>query len=204
MIDSERDSFRAEVVEVLRREVPEDLEWLRWDEIPRMRWQCDGSVVEDVIPKGWLVEAAQRTEPVPDDTMTKRAALFDRTDAAAFGAWLLRLWIAHDTSLPELTPERRVELRGMAARAAELARRMGRGGTDPEERYRQLLAQEDHRPAPTSLPYRGLLAVVAACADPRVAADVEHYISAWQGERPARCRALQRMLSWIAARERHG
>lgn len=200
MSDTERDSFRTEAVEVLRREVPEDLEWLPWVAMPSLRWRGEGSDVEEVIPKGWLVAAAQRGEPEPDDGLVRRAALFDRGDAANLAVWLLRAWIEHDTTVPELTPERKAELRAIAERAAEMARRFGRGGTDPEERYRQLLAQEDNRPAPTALPHQGLLAVVAACGDGSVAADIEGYVSAWRTERPEQCRALERMLSWIEAR----
>ncbi len=196
---TDRDRFRAEAVESLRQEIPEELEWLPWGELPPMRWGGDRAPVAEVIPRGWLVAAARLGRPEPNADQRRRAALFDRDDATALAAWLLRAWIAHDTAVPVLDDARKDELRAIAERAAELARRFGRGGTDPEERYRQLLAQEDSRPAPSALPHQGLLAVVAACDDGAVAADVEHYLSAWHGERPAQCRALLRMLSWIDA-----
>ncbi len=195
---TERDRFLAEAVGTLRQEIPEDLEWLPWRQLPEMRWSGDGAPVDERIPRGWLVAAAKRGEPDPDGDVQQRAALFDRGDAAALGVWLLRAWIEHDTAAPELSEARQTELRAIAERAAEMARRFGRGGTDPEERYRQLLAQEDSAPAPSALPHQGLLAVVAVCADGSAAGDVERYFSAWQG-RPAQCRALLRMLSWIAA-----
>ena len=194
-----RDSFRAEALEILRQDVPEDLEWLPWRDLPRMRWSDNGAPVEELIPRGWLVAAALRGDPEPDADLKRRAALFDRGDAAVLGAWLLRAWIEHDTAVPKLTDARKIELRAIAERAAELARRFGRGGSDPEERYRQLLAQEENRPDPSALPHQGLLAVVADCGDDSVIGDVERYLSAWHRERPPQCRALLRMLSWIEA-----
>ncbi len=195
---AERDAFLAEAVDTLRREIPEDLEWLPWRELPRMRWD-DGTVVDERIPRGWLVRAAALERPEADADLRARAAMFDRDDAAALGAWLLRAWIEHDTAAPELSEARKAELRAIAERAAEMAKRFGRGGTDPEERYRQLLAQEDARPAPSALPHQGLLAIVAACAGGSIATDVERYLTTWQGERPAQCRALLRMLSEVDA-----
>ncbi len=194
---TERDDFLAEALGVLRREIPEDLDWLPWRELPKVRWAGDRATVDERIPRGWLAAAAKRGEPVPDADLEGRAALFDRGDASALGAWLLRAWIEHDTAVPELSEARKKELRGIAERAAEMARRFGRGGTDPEERYRQLLAVEDSAPAPSALPHQGLLAVVAACAGGSVVGDVERYLSAWRAERPGQCRALQQMLQSI-------
>lgn len=192
----DRDAFLAEAVETLRREIPEDLEWLPWRRLPPMRWRGDGAPVDARIPRGWLVAAAARGEPEPDAETRRRAALFEPVDAAALGAWLLRAWIVYDTAAPELTEARKAELRATAEKAAQLARRFGRGGTDAEARYRLLLDQEGAGAPPSALPHQGLLAVVAACADRPVAiAEVERYLAQWQAERPARCRALQRMLA---------
>ncbi len=196
---TERDDFLAEAVEVLRREIPEDLEWLPWRELPRVRWSGDRGPVDERIPRGWLVAAALRGEPEPDADLVRRAALFDRADAEALGAWLLRAWIEHDTAEPELTEARKTELKGIAERAAEMARRFGRGGTDPEERYRQLLAQEGNRAAPSALPHQGLLAVIAACGGKAAVAESERYLSTWKDERPEQCRALGRMLTSIGS-----
>ncbi len=195
---SDREAFRAEAIATLRREIPEDLEWLSWRDLPQMRW-ADGMPVDERIPRGWLVAAAGLGCPEPDASLRERSEMFDSRDAATLGAWLLRAWIKHDTAVPELTVARKAELRAIAERAAELAKRFGRGGTDAGERYRQLLAQEDDRPAPSAMAHQGLLAVVAACADESVTGDVERYLSAWRAERPEQCEALLRMLSWIDA-----
>ena len=194
---TDRESFRAAAVETLRQEVPEALEWLPWGEVPPMRWSGDGEPVDEVIPRGWLVAAAERGDPEPDRELRRRGSLFARGDAARLGAWLLRAWIEHDTAVVELTDARKAELRSIAERAAGLARRLGRGGADPEERYQDLLAQEANRPAPSARPHQGLLAVVAACADGSVVAEAERYLEARHRERPEQCRALLRMLSWI-------
>ncbi len=196
---TDRDAFLAESVKTLRQEIPEDLEWVPWRRLPKVHWAGDGTPVDERIPRGWLVAAAERGRPEPDADLRGRAAMFDRGDATRLGSWLLRAWIEHDTAAPELSEARREELRAIAERAAEMAKRFGRGGTDPEERYRQLLAQEGDRPAPSALPHQGLLAIVAACADGTVASDVERYLAKWQKERPQQCQALLRMLSSIDA-----
>lgn len=194
----EREDLRAEAVRILRQEIPEDLEWLPWSDLPAMRWRGDGAPVEAVVPRGWLVATALRRDPEPDGSLERQAVLFDRSDAAALASWLLRHWIEHDTAMPELTDARRAELRAIAERAAELARRFGRGGTDPEERYRDLVRQEEDRPAPSAWPHKGLLAVVAACADGTAVADIESYLATWKEERPEQCRALRQVRSRIA------
>lgn len=192
---TDREAFHSQAVEILRQEVPEDLEWLPWNGMPAMRWSGDGAPVDGRIPRGWLVMAARRGDPHPDAEMRLQAALFDRRDAAVLGRWLLQAWIGHDTAETELTPARIAELREIAGRAAEMAQRFGRGGSDPEERFQQLLRQEENRPSPSALPHLGLLAVVAACADDTAAADVERYVERWQDERPEQCQALRRTVA---------
>jgi len=193
----DRATFEARAIARLRQEIPEHLDWLRWHDLPPLLWIGDQAAVDPRAPRGWLVSAERRGLPQPDAELRQAAALFDRGAATTLGAWLLRAWIEHDTLVPGLTEARRVELRAIAERAAQMAARFGRGGADPEDRYRQLLAQEENRSAPSALPHQGLLAIVAVCADGNIAADVERYLSGWQSERPVQCRALLQMLSWI-------
>ena len=198
----ERDEFQTEAIETLRREVPEDLEWIPWRKLPAQRWRGDDTSVDERVPRGWLVMAAEHADPRPNVRIRQQAALFTPETGAALATWLLRAWIEYDTTVTGLSEARKVELRGMAEKAAQLAQRLGRGGTDPDERYQQLLTQEGNAPAPTALPHRGLLAVVAACGAPvagDLTADVDRYTAAWEDGRPARCRALREMLSCIEA-----
>ncbi|MEM7353602.1 MAG: hypothetical protein AAF657_22585 [Acidobacteriota bacterium] len=190
-----RETFHAESLAVLRREIPEDLEWIPWSELPALRWRDDDTPVDPIVPRGWLVGAALRGDSEPVAEMRQRAALLHHGDAAALGHWLLRCWIEHDTAKTELTEARLTELRGIAERAAALAQSMGRGGTDAEERFQQLVGQERQRPEPTAMPHQGLLAIVAACADRAIAADIEQYLASYQTERPAQCQALSRLVS---------
>ena len=195
---TERQAFEHEAREVLRQEIPEDLEWLPWKDLPALRWS-DGDAVAPEVSKGWLVAAAQRVDPEPDDGLRQSAALFDPHDAATLGYWVLHRWIEHDTRFPELTEARRSELREIAERAAELARRLGRQGTVVDDRFRQLMRQEQNRAAPSALPHQGLLAIVGVCADSAVGPDVEQYLETWRQERPDQCRALRKMLAAIDA-----
>ncbi len=197
----DRSQLHEDAIACLRREVPEHLEWIPWAELPALQWRDDRTPVDARIPKGWLVLAAQRSNPEPDAVLQQAAELFEPAGAVFLGAWMLRAWIEHDTYRDELTEERRRELRAIAEKAAVLAERFGRGGTDPEERYQQMLATEENRPEPSALPHQGLLASVAVCADGTVAPLIETYLSTWHRERPEQCRALLRMLSWIKGSE---
>lgn len=69
----------------------------------------------------------------------------------------------------------------MAERAAEVSRKFGRGGTDPDERFQQLLAQEGNTAPASALPFRGLLSLVAACGSSvanELRSDIESYLKA--------------------------
>ena len=198
---STRDELRNLTVERLRQEIPETLDWIPWGDQPPMRWATDDSPVDRRIPRGWLVLAFERQDPVPTDELWQQAKLFRADDAADLALWLLERWLAHDTTTPELTAERRVELRGIAEKAARVAKRFGRGGSDPEERFRELLALEENRPAPSALPYRGLLAVVGACGDHRSVTAVRTFLTSRNRDRAETCRVLLQMLAGMKAPE---
>ena len=193
--EAERRAFLDQAIQALRREVPEALEWLFHGDPPSLRWQGDPDPVDPRLARGWLVLADQRQDPDPSDEQVRQASLLDAESRASLAIWLLRTWITFDTTLaPALTDARRQELRAMAEKAAAIAKRFGRGGTDPGERYQQLIAQESsHEPA-TAWPHRGLLALVAACSDPdtldTLRPIVAQYQDAWGAERPRRSRLL--------------
>ena len=191
-------TFLEEAIQVLRRGVPDELDWLPFGDLPPLRWR-GGGAVDPRIPKGWLVEAAQQVAVLPDGMMVGRARLFDEGNAADLALWLLEAWVQHDTVTPELVEERKEELRGMAEKAASLARRFGRPGGDPEERYRQLLRQEQNRAVPSALPHRGLLSVVAACGTDSILPILEGYLQRWQEDRPEQCELLREVRDRVAS-----
>ncbi len=199
---TDRTRFRDAALASARQEVPETLEWIPWRDVPSVRWRDDGTLVDAVVVRGWLVKAALRDDPTPDDEMRRSSALLDDEDTMTLASWLLDQWIAHDTDVPvPITHRRKDDLRAIATKAAELATRLGRGGTDPEERYDGLLVQEANRAAPSALPYQGMLALVAAYADrgpeSDVARQVHCYLNTHREARPAQCRALERMMAWV-------
>ncbi len=185
-----RSQFEAEMVATVRREIPEELDWLALGQLPPLRWQDDRTTVDAVVQRGWLAAAFLRGAPQASPELRQQARLFEPTDVAAFGQWLLKAWMAHDTHSPELTDTRRDELRIIAEQAAQLAERLGRGGADAKERFEQLLQQESNRAAPSALPARGLLAIVEACANERIVREVETYLRNWRLERPEQSRLL--------------
>ncbi len=196
-----RDELRDLTVERLRQEIPDVLDWIPWGDLPALRWAADDSPVDRRVPRGWLVLAFERRNPLPDGDLLQQTALFRADDAADLANWLLEGWLALEAAVPEPTAERRAELRGIAEKAARVAKRFGRGGSAPDERFRQLLAQEENRPPSSALPYRGLLAVVGACGDHRAIASAHAFLTTRHPERPDACRVLLRMLAGMKAPE---
>lgn len=194
-----RADFNAEMVEVVRREIPEALDWLDLADLPPLRWREDGSVVDAIVQRGWLVTAFTCDKPRATTVLHHQTHLFERESTAAFGRWLLQAWIAHDTETPTISDARRIELRATAEQAAQLASRFGRDGTDPEERFGQLLQQEENRAAPSALPYRGLLSVVEACADDTITEVITSYLAQHSRERPDQSRLLVETLRAVDA-----
>ncbi len=200
MSDSERDSFLGEAIEALRQEVPESLEWLFADDPPSLRWRGDGAVADRRLARGWLVLADRRDDWRPTRQQRDQASLIHPEDGVALALWLLETWIGFDGSGPaKLTEERSRELREMAERAAEVARRFNRGGTDPEERYRQLVTQESRNEPGSALNHPGLPALIVACAssgDVRIRSRIETILNDGQ-ERPELRDMLEDLLAAI-------
>lgn len=193
---STRSEFETATLEALRQEVPESLEWLFVDGWPDVRWQ-DGETTDRRVVKGWLVLADRRRDAAPSDEQRRQAELLHPGDLADLALWLLEAWIDHEAEPPPISATRRLQLEDMARKAAELAKRLGRDGTDPEERLAQLMAQETSPTLVTSWPHRGLLALVQLGADDRIEIHVETYLERWQGERPRRCEILQDLLDAV-------
>ena len=192
-----RESFCAEVLAYKGQEIPDALDWLSWQDGPTIRWDENQIPISSPILRGWVLMASARGNPEPDDEQRAQAALLGRGDAEIFGRWLLGRWIEYDVRAPELSPAREASLRALAEHAAALATRFGRPGTDPDQRFHQLLAQEENRPPPSALPYQGLLAIVAVCGGDEVVRDVDRFLARWHATRVASCGALLRMLSWV-------
>lgn len=196
---ADRQAFLDASIEVLRHEVPEELEWLFENKPPAVKWN-DGTATDPRLVKGWLAAAGQQQDVVPDAEQKGQAELLDAEDRGALALWLLEAWIANDTQSPAgLTPAREKELRAMAERAAEMSRKFGRPGGDPEERFQQLLAQEGNAAPASSLPHRGLLSLVAACGSEvasKIASKVDAYGKSWP-DRAEQIAVLQKMQQAI-------
>ena len=127
---STRPDFETATLEALRQEVPESLEWLFVDGWPDVRWQ-DGDSADRRVAKGWMVLADRRQDAAPSAEQRGQAELLDAGDLADLALWILDAWIDHEAEPPPISEARHQELKEMANRAAQLAQRMGRGGTDP-------------------------------------------------------------------------
>lgn len=133
-----RSQFEAQIREVLRDELPEILDEIPWNDAPSMRW-ADGSEVPPELIRGWLSAAVIRDDPEPSAEQRAQAQLFDASSRQALSAWIEEVLASLDRPASGLSEERLAELREQAESAAALAQKFGRGGTDPEERFRQLV-----------------------------------------------------------------
>ena len=199
--DTNRDAFLEASIQTLRREVPEELEWLFAGELPQLKWQ-DDTDTDPRLLKGWLTAADGRGSVEPSAEQKERAGLLSAQSRGEVALWLLRVWMANDTQeTSEPSEARKAELREMAEKAAEMSRRFGRGGTDPEERYRQMLAQEGNAAPSSSLPHKGLLSLVAVCGaevSDTLGKDIENYVGSWQGQRDEQCQALRSLQEHLS------
>ena len=153
-----RCQFEAKIREVLRDELPEILDEIPWRETPSMRWADGGGVPREIV-RGWLSAAVIRDDPEPSAEQAAQAQLFDEASRKALSAWIDEVLASLDRPPSELSEERLAQLREQAESAAALARKFGRGGTDPEERFRQLV--ELHGGGPGSVEAFGGLRAVA-------------------------------------------
>lgn len=133
-----REAFEAQVREVLRDELPEILDEIPWHDAPSLHWQDGGDVPPEIV-RGWLSAAVIRDDPEPSAEQRAQAQLFDEWSRKALSRWIEEVLASLDRPASSLSEERLAQLREQAKTAAMLARKLGRGGTDPGERFRQLV-----------------------------------------------------------------
>lgn len=155
-----RIQFEAEIREVLRDELPEILDEIPWNDAPSMRW-ADGADVSPEIVRGWLSAAVIRDDSERSTEQKAQAQLFETSSRKTLSSWIEEVMASLDRPASGLSEERLAQLRGQAESAAALARKLGRGGTDPEERFRQLVELHDGE-SRSAEAFRGLRALIEA------------------------------------------
>lgn len=155
-----RSQFEAQAREVLRNELPEILDEIPWNDAPSTRWADGGNVPPEIV-RGWLSAAVIRGVPEPSVKQQAQAQLFDASSRKALSGWIEEVLASLDRPASSLSEERLAQIKEQAESAAALARKFGRGGTDPEERFRQLVALHGDK-SRSAEAFRGLLATQAA------------------------------------------
>ena len=156
-MELDKSTFEIEIREVLRDELPEILDEIPWNEVPSLHWADGGDVPPEVV-RGWLSAAVIRNDAQPSPEQRAQSQLFAESSRKTLSKWIGEVLAALGRPASGLSDERLAQLREQAESAAALARKLGRGGTDPEERYRQLV--ELHSGESNSAePYRGLRAL---------------------------------------------
>ncbi len=83
------------------------LDWLGFEHLPTLHW-TDGTVVDEVIIRHWIVLADKLKDPKPNPLLVRYLELLNQKDATLLSEYLLNAFIAHDTkviSLEEATQE---------------------------------------------------------------------------------------------------
>ena len=192
------DGLLKEAKTLLDKGVPSALKWLDLDRLPKVRWAATGKPVRKEITQWMVVQSFKVGSPEPGPRLRKYTSYFDRTEAEELGQYILESWIAQDTiphshdQAHEFAEKHATMMAGYAARSPQYYK-----GTK-EEWYRTAYNGKIAEPVGTANGEKGVLAVAGACCGGRAAAPVERFLKTYYGYRVHQCKALIRMLSWIA------
>jgi hypothetical protein len=196
----DRDRLSADAAKAVAKGLPKPLDWLAWERLPADRWADSGRAVEPATIQWLAATAVKSRSPEPNAILRRYCGLMgpERADLAVA---LLDSWIAEDTR-PIPAEEAEARARQMALGVHQsLSYHPGLAHPLAGLSVDQLLAHylPDHlgQPAGSATDSKGLLAVVAACADGRVVAPAERYLKQWYGQRPSQGKALIAMLAWV-------
>lgn len=90
----------AEATKGLKAKPPKTMGWFLELSLPALRW-ADGTAVDPLIPRWWAILATKMKNPDGSGLLDRYLSLLAPDDAALFGSFVLRAWIAYDTRNPD-------------------------------------------------------------------------------------------------------
>jgi hypothetical protein len=199
----DRGKLAEEARKSLAKELPKDLAWFPWPALPAVHWADNGQAVPNEVLRWLLVQAVKQKTAEPNAVLRKYCAMFAPRDREAFGQWLLETWIAEDTrpiSAEVAAAQARAQAKSMHGYMQSYSQHYQNDpnfGKSVDELFAVYLPNYLRQPAGSAIGSKGLLAVVAACAGERAAANTARYLKEYYGTRAAQGKALIAMLAWI-------
>jgi hypothetical protein len=175
----------------VKRADREIIGWFPVDQLPAMHWEADQQPVAPEILHGFVVRACKLKSIAPSPLTRRYCA--QMAERSAFGAFVLRAWIAEDTKR-RYTPEE------AAAAADRDAIWYSKVYNDPKEveNYRQRCYEKYlHECAGGASASRGVLSIVACCADSGILPAIANYLETYHGGRKSQCRFLLALLAHL-------
>lgn len=198
----DRDQWVADATKALAKGLPKDLAWFPWATLPALYWADSAEQVPVEATHGMLVQALKLKSAEPDALLRRFGVMFEVRSREALGQFVLHAWL--DEDVRPISVEQATAL--AAAQAQRLQQHM-QGypqlyadsplpGKTPHELTAHFLPRFLRQPQGTAIASKGLLAVVAVCASPYVAAPVARYLNTFCSTRTSQGKALIAMLAW--------
>ncbi|MFT5128071.1 MAG: HEAT repeat protein [Rhodothermales bacterium] len=171
---------------VLDRADPKIMAWFPSDQLPAVHWEDDQQGVAPEILHAFLVQACQLKSIEPSPLTQRYCEQMDPAERRAFGSFVLQAWLSEDTKR-RYTPEE------AAAKADRDATWYSGVYNDPDEveNYRKQCHQKYlSECAGGASASRGVLAIVACCADSSIVPTISDYLETYQGRRKSQCKSL--------------
>lgn len=199
----DRAALETQVASALRKGLPKQLDWLRWESLPPVRWADSGDAVPTEVVRWFVAQAVRAKSPEPGALLRKYCAMLEPRGREELGQFLLETWIAEDLRpidpdlARQLAEERAHNMRHWMSRSPQYFKDDPLFGASVEELTAAYLPEFERMPAGSATASKGMLAVVAACAGKRATPVVDRYLKEWYGYRAAQGKALIAMLAWI-------
>ena len=176
----------------LSRKLPKELDGFPLEDLPVQRWgSAAGASAGKPVPPSvvrWLAVLAIQIKKVqPTAFLEERVDLLEAGASSELGAHLLRAWMQHDVYVEPFTEAVKDRMRDEQEICFE-----------SEGLWERLESEHSKTPKGSSMPFKGLLGLVALTATGAIAEDVRHYLTTWYGYRHAQCKVLLETLIQIA------
>lgn len=182
----------------LKKDVPGDLDWFPFEQLPKVRWADSGKPVPAEVVKWFLVQGCRLGSAEANPTLRRYCSLFQKDDREKLGRFVLEAWIAKDTK-PKYNAEQVAALaQQQTQQTASFAKQHPKYYPDFDEAkfYQATLNRLLIQPESSETSTKGILALAGACCGGDAALIVHRYIKQWYGYRPAQGKALLQVLAW--------
>jgi hypothetical protein len=190
-----RQELRNEADQGLKSGIPEALSWFPFDQIPQVRWDDTGEMVDREILIWLIVQGYKQKTAEPGPMLRLLASGLRKADREQYGQLVLESWIGQDTTAAYSPAEAEaLAQKDAATKWVQYSSYFGVGYTQ-EGLYQEALKRFQRQFKGTAIKEKGVLAVAAACCGPNAVSAASRYLNAWHGLRLAQSKELLQMLA---------